>query len=71
LIAEAARTQDPHRAKILLRKAAKKLGGAARLATRAGKKKQISPACAAALRGLYLDGKARAETTARGMKGGR
>ena len=69
LIDEATSARDPRHAKILLRKAAKNLGSAAQLVTRAGKKKQSSPVCAAALRGLYLDGKARAETMARGVTG--
>jgi len=61
-------TLSPRHAQGLLRKAAKKLRSAAQLVSRAGKKKQISPACTAALRGLYLDGKARAETMARELK---
>ena len=68
LIDQAMAAKDPRQAQGLLRKAAKKLRSAAQLVSRAGRKKHISPACTAALRGLYLDGKARAETMARELK---
>ena len=71
MIAEATAASGRRHAKILLRKAARKLGAAARLATRSGKKRQLSVACVGALRGLYLDGKARAETLARGISASR
>ena len=65
LIAQAAAAPGGRHAKILLKKAVRKLGSAARLAARAGKRQQVSPSCAGALRGLYLDGKARTETLVR------
>src|SRR5439155_283388 len=68
LIAQAAAAPGGRHAKILLKKAVRKLGSAARLAARAGKRQQVSPACAGALRGLYLDGKARTETLVRALK---
>ena len=68
LIAQAAAAPGDRHAKILLKKAVRKLGSAARLAARAGKRQQVSPSCAGALRGLYLDGKARTETLVRALK---